>query len=159
MQLFDYPQYWDVFDVCPVSPCCVAENNSDWQILNFGRICSYHQQFRGLGLSDVQIREIIRSSGQVREYARYAAKLHLDLDNKMINPETGLSYAATGDKYPGIPFRVDADGNFTIGIDSLGVKQQFWPTKTVDRTKLTTAINNYISNIQKPAGTSIVRIA
>lgn len=153
-------QYWHYFDdLCPVKPCCVAEYESDWTTLKALTLCTYHQQFRGLGMFDTQVRDIIRASGQVREYARYAAKKHLDLDNRMINPETGLTYAATGDKYPGIPFVADADGNFTIGIDSTGVKQQFWPTKTTDRTKLSTAVNNYISNISKPAGTSIVRIA
>jgi len=130
-------------DTC--SGCSFELTEGDWdkpkRVIS---LCPHHQSVKDNNtLTDDQIFKTIIQSNRVREYARYAAKMALGLDK-----ETGF-----------VPYRVDADGGFTIGLDTTGTKLSGWPVSGKAKTDLVQAVTDAIANIPKPTGTSVVRIA
>ena len=122
-------------------------------------LCPHHKALKDAGRTNDEVFKVMLQSCRVKEAARYKIKQDLDLDNKIINPDTGLVYAATGDKYPGIPYRVESDGSFTLGINRLGEKLAELPTRKSEKDALIAAVNAEVDKVAKPTGTSSVRIA
>lgn len=90
-------------DFCP-SGQCVIELDKASQAINWlipkriVKLCPHH---KNLGLSDQGVFEAILQSSRVKEAAKAAAKKELGLD----------------EEHPGVPFKVNADGSFTILTD------------------------------------------
>ena len=107
-------------------------------------LCPHHQSVKNThGHNDKGIFEVILQSSRVKESARWAAKLALALDKE----------------HPGVPYRVEPDGSFALGMDKNGLKMLEWPTKKADKDKLQADVDASVLPITKPNGTSAVRIA
>jgi len=130
-------------DTC--SGCSFELTEGDWS--NPKRIislCPHHKSVKdNNALTDNQLFRSIIQSNRVREYARYAAKVYLKLDKE----------------HEGVPYRVETDGSFTLGLDKDGVTMTGWPIRKIDRDKLNAAISEAILSVERPVGTSTVRIA
>src|SRR3990167_10464654 len=129
-------------DTC--SGCSIEINNGDFvtpkRIIS---LCPHHQSVKNTNnLTDNQVFESIVQSNRVRETARYAAKTYLKLDKE----------------HPGVPYRIEADGSFTIGIDQLGSKMAEWPSSKRELDKLQAVISEAVLSVERPIGTSEVKI-
>src|SRR3990167_7865076 len=94
--------YTHILDTCPGPSPCRLEMEADWTTLKqFTRLCAHHQSLRAGGLTDQQLLAAHRASWAVKETARAVVKTELGLDNE----------------YPGVPYRTNADGSFTIQTD------------------------------------------
>ena len=129
-------------DTC--SGCSFELTEGDWD--NPQRVvtlCTRHQSVKdNNALTDDQVFKSIVQSNRVRETARYAAKTYLKLDKE----------------HPGVPYRIEADGSFTLGVDQLGNKMAGWPTRKVDLDKLQAVISEAVLSVERPIGTSEVKI-
>ena len=128
MQMFWRP------DFCPVSPSCHLELEPDWSKLNaVVRYCNHHRKIKDdAGLTDQQVFEAILQSSRVKERARWEAKLELGLDKEN----------------PGVPYRVEPDGNFTILTGAKGANL------VAMRARIAAAV----APISKPIGTSTITV-
>src|SRR3990167_746531 len=129
-------------DTC--SGCSIEINNGDFvtpkRIIS---LCPHHQSVKNTNnLTDNQVFKSIVQSNRVRETARYAAKLYLKLDKE----------------HEGVPYRIDPDGSFTLGIDQNGNKMAEWPVTQLDLDKLQSAISESVLTVERPIGTSEVKI-
>lgn len=127
-------------DFCP-SESCRLEVSTDWAKATFLRSCPHHDAMRAR-LGDDAVFNVILTSSRIKEAARWAAKLELAL------PEN----------HPGVPYRVDPDGGFTVGVDQRGVRMPEWPNG-VRKTTLVAVIDAAVALVLKTADTSVVRIA
>lgn len=119
-----------ILDFCPPGDSCRLELTDDGnEIISIPHKCPYHAS---LGLTDTGLFEVILQSSRVKETARYAAKLELALDKE----------------HPGLPYTVDALGNFSIQSGVTG------KTKTSVRNAVAAAV----ANVYKPAKTSTVTV-
>ena len=95
-------------DFCPSGQCVIELEkvfldgkpvSVNWNSPNsIITLCPHH---KGLALSDQQVFEAIVQSSRVKEKARAAVKRELGLDKE----------------HPGVPYRVNADGSFTVLTD------------------------------------------
>ena len=132
-------------DICPTGQCMIELEKTvstlNWSSpKSFRSICTHH---KNLGLTDQDTFDAIVQSSRVKERVRWVVKVELGLDKE----------------HPGVPYRVDADGGFTIGMDKTGTKMTEWPTKKADKDALIAAVNSAVEKVEKPSGTSAVRIA
>lgn len=105
-------------------------------------LCPNHQSVKDKNaLTDDQIFKTVIQSCRAREYARYACKLELGLDKESV-----------------IPYRIEPDGSFTLGVDQLNNKMTQWPTAKRDLDKLRAVVNEAILTVERPIGTSEVKI-
>jgi len=135
-------------DFCPPgqtpAACMITPNAENNGIISYDVKCPYHASVQTLyGLTDHQLFVAVLQSGRAKETARAVAK-----------DELGL-----GDEDPAIPYRVEDDGSFTLGIDQEGVTMQGWPAVGVARTGLLTAVLSTVLQIARPAGTSTISLA
>lgn len=96
--------------------------------------------------ADKSLHAAVVQSNRVRERARVAAKVNLALNAD----------------HPGVWYRNELDGSFTLGVDANGTMMPGWPAQnnTVKRAALAAAIAAEIALIDKPIGTtSVVRLA
>ena len=125
--------YTHILDTCPGPRPCSMEMDSDWTTLKrFIRLCPHHQSLRDDGLDDQALLRAHRASWNLKETARALAKSEMALDKEV----------------PGIPFRVEPNGDFVI---ETGLKGQ-------PLTRLKTLIAQALSTIEKPVGTSQVTV-
>jgi len=102
------------------------------------------------GLDDQQLFNAILQSSRVKETARWQIKLELGLDKE----------------YPGVPYRVNPDGSFTIPTDRASLAwslQDGSPgplpsINTADRVRARAAANNAVAAVSRPSGTSAVTV-
>ena len=155
-------------DCCTTGQCRVEVDKSIFpgvradinNFIGFIKCCSYHQSLRDSGLIDEQVFAATKQSVIVRESARWAAKLSLGLDKE----------------YPGVPYRVEPDGTFTLGVqrqlkvdregkpvlDEKGQKIIEWakiPEWPADTTKLQADINSLVAERHGPIADLPVRLA
>lgn len=136
---------WLPLDSCPSFPPCEIRVNgaTGGGLVGFVHRCAYHDGLLATVADDAGLYSAILHSEFVREAARAAAKQSLGLDKE----------------HPGVPFRIEADGSFTLGLDRRNGHMPEWPrTAGQARTRLATAIADAIGDIPKPLGTSTVTI-
>ena len=130
-------QIWNP-DFCQTGPrCCSLVITQDYTLIVVLNYCRHHQSLKGLGLSDVQVFNAMLASVRRREIARWIIKSKL------------MELALMDKEHPGIPYTVDADGNFTLVSGTSGA------TRTQLRTLVTTAL----ALLEAPVGTSTVTVA
>jgi len=138
-------------DFCPSNPPCRLEIERDWSaVKSVLRYCAHHQSLRDGGLDDQQLFNAILQSSRVKETARWQIKLELGLDKE----------------YPGVPYRVNPDGSFTIPTDRASLAwslQDGSPgplpsINTADRVRARAAANNAVAAVSRPNGTSTVTV-
>ena len=94
-------------------------------------------------LDDQALFAVVLQSSRVKEAARWAAKVQLGLDKE----------------HPGVPYRVESNGNFVIGVDrETGTRMTGWPNAGANRTNLITAINDAVQQVTRPLGTSTLTV-
>jgi len=127
------------------------EMDSDWVGLKqFTRLCAHHQSLRDGGLTDSQLLRAHRASWAVKETARAIVKAELGLDKE----------------HPGVPYRVNDDGGFTIQSDPSvlvwtapdGSPGPLPVIRQNDRNRARTRALAAIESIEKPVGTSAVMV-
>ena len=124
-------------DFCP-SGGCQIEIEPDWSgPRRFVKTCAHHQSLRNAHGDSGALNAILQSS-RVKETARWEAKQEL--------MARGL---ATKDGLPGVPYTVDASGNFTLQPGGNNT------VKNAIRTRITTALQA----VDKAPGTSTVSVA
>lgn len=137
-------------DFCP-SGSCALEIERDWSgVKQFIRVCPHHQGLRDGGLNDQQAFAAILQSSRVKETARWATKVELGLNKE----------------HPGVPYRVNADGSFTVPTDRASLAWtapdgSIGPLPNInnaDRVRARTAANNAVLLVSRPAGTSQVTV-
>lgn len=97
-------------DVCPSKPSCafvVAQKADSGEFVSAERVCDFH---KGLGLTDEEVFERAIGDCKGREGARWAAKQALGLPKGLI-----------------VPYRMENDGGYTLGVDAKGNKLPEWP--------------------------------
>ena len=129
-------------DFSPSGQCILEIQQGHTGLIKVVRFCPYHQSLKDGGLTDAETFTAILQSSRVKEAARWAAKLALALDKE----------------HPGVPYRVDADGGFTLGVDRTGTRMSGWPSGGQTRTRLINDINAAVAGVSKPSGTSPVRV-
>jgi hypothetical protein len=135
------PQYkLTTLDDCPTGSACQYEIDSACNFKAAIRLCSFHQAKKDSGLTDAEVFDDLHKGQQARETARWIAKVSLGLDKE----------------HPGVPFKVEQDGIFTIGKDALDNLMSGWPTAGAKRNKLVQDIMAAISTLEK---STQVRIA
>jgi len=98
------------------------------------------------GLTDEETHLAIHRSSEVREAARWAAKLELGLHKE----------------HPGVPYRVEANGDITVmargvmNIDDAGNPTFIGNESSIQRARV--AANAAIASKQRPTGTSKVTV-
>ena len=102
-------------DDCPDNPC-QFERDAKGQYIQMLRCCKFHQQKIDSGMTGEEIYKEILINGRARDEARYKIKMSLGLDKE----------------HPGIPFKLEDDGTFTLGIDQKDNKMEGWPDEKVD---------------------------
>jgi hypothetical protein len=130
-------------DFCARGQCVLEIEQGHTGLVFAISFCPHHQSLKDGGLTDAQVFAAIVQSSRVKEAARWAAKLHLLLDKE----------------HPGVPYRVETDGNFTIGVDSRGEEMPEWPKNDIQRALLATAIDAAVLEVTRPAGTSTFRLS
>lgn len=138
-------------DFCPPGQGrCVIEIERDWSApRRFVSLCTHHQELR-TGLSDAQLFAIILQSCRVKETARAVVKAELGLDKE----------------HPGVPYRVGADGNFTVlttrpalaWIAPDGSPGAVPNISASERTRARAAAALAVQAVVRPVGTSIVTV-
>lgn len=135
-------------DFCPDDPAtgrpssCVLILRNDWSaVVEVARRCSHHASVQDANkLDDQALFDVILQSSRVKEAARSAAKAHLELDKD----------------HGGVPYRVEADGSFTVGVTKGG---DVFPGLDARKSELQTKIDTEVGKIEKPTGVSAVRLA
>lgn len=123
-------------DYCPIGNC-VIEIEPDWSAVRRMALCPHHQNLKiTLGLTDDQVFRAILASSRMKETARWAIKEEL------------MKLGEMDKEHPGVPYTVEADGNFIIQSGKTG------PTRTALRTLVATAL----AVVEKPTGTSTVTV-
>ena len=130
-------------DICVGNPCQL-EIAGDWSTVGvFFRYCDHHSFVKSsLLLTDQDLFTVMKASNRTRELAKTAAKEELNLAEEI-----------------SIDVRTTSAGDFVIGEDENGVQMSNWPNSGVQKTSLTTAINNAIAQLVNPAGTSVILIS
>lgn len=135
-------------DSCPSGKCVIAVA-PDFSSGTPVRLCPHHKSLQDAGRTGAEVYRVMIQSVRVREAARAAAKIELALDKE----------------HPGVPYRVEDDGNFTIGVSSRlnkdtgtreWVTMSEWPA---DKTRLDAAMEAATAKVEKLPGISIVRSA
>ena len=127
-------------DFCPSGNCSVSVAR-DWTKGSFTRICPHHQQVKdGFKWTDEELLQSLITDSKRKETARAKAKQELLLDKE----------------HPGVWYRVDPDGGFTLGVNQKGALMPEWPTG-IQKTRLTTAVMSSLTT--DPLATSEVRLA
>ena len=141
-------------DFCPSGNCRIELDKTggsvDWtRPKSFVTLCPHHRGLKDSGLSDQQGFDAILQSSRVKEVARWAVKLELGLDKE----------------HPGVPYRINADGSFTVLTDSasLAWEKDGQPgplpmIRGIDRNRARTAALSAISATSRPIGTSTVTV-
>jgi len=120
-------------DFCPPNGNCVLEIERDWSaVKSVISYCPHHQALKDSGLTDQQVFQAILQSSRMKERARWEAKLELGLDKE----------------HPGVPYRVNPDGSFTILTGAKGVAL----------TRMKTRIEAQLATVDRPTGTSTVTV-
>jgi len=135
-------------DFCPPGPPCRLEIERDWSaVRQFLTICAHH---KSLGLTGQQIFRALLQSTRLKERARWEIKLSLGLNKQ----------------HPGVPYRVNPDGSFTILTDRASLAWRLddgsaGPLPRVsdaDRTAARTVALAAIASIERPLGTSTLTV-
>jgi len=134
-------------DFCPGGAAngCEILISNDWNFVErYPRKCPHHAAVKALHVLDDQaLFVVVLQSSRVKEAARWAAKLQLGLDKE----------------HPGVPYRVESNGNFIIGVDrETGTRMGGWPNAGANRTNLITAINDAVQQVTRPLGTSTLTV-
>ena len=141
-------------DFCLSGNCRIeldkAVGKVDWtRPKSFVTLCPHHRGLKDSGLTDQQVFDAILQSSRVKEAARWAVKVELGLDKE----------------HPGVPYRINADGSFTVLTDSASLAWekdgQPGPLPTirgVDRNRARTAALSAVSATSRPIGTSTVTV-
>jgi len=103
---------WWYPDGCPPGgQCCsVIGDGTDDFGGEFLGLCSHHKML-SLALDDKALHTAHIESNKVLNYSRYRAKQELKLDKK----------------HPGVWYRVETDGSFTLGVNQRGERMPEWP--------------------------------
>lgn len=88
-------------DFCPNGGQCVIEEDSNGNKLALRAVCPHHGAMRS-SMSDAQIMAVIVASTQAKERARWVVKQHF------------MSLGTMDKEHPGVPYRVEPNGDFTI---------------------------------------------
>lgn len=113
---------WDP-DVCPnqKKPCRILTvGGAGGAFVKFEKKCDFHQ---GSMSSDTDLYGAIVGFVRQRERGRAAAKAHLGLD-----------------KERSVPYRMEVDGSFTLGVDPKGNVMPEWPTDEAGGEKIREAV-------------------
>lgn len=119
-------------DDCPAGAACQYEIDSSCNFKAAIRLCSFHQSKKNSGMTDSEVFDDLRKGQKARETARWIAKVSLGLDKE----------------HPGVPFKVETDGVFTIGKDALDNLMAGWPTSGAKRSSLVKAVMDEISLLE-----------
>ena len=136
-------------DFCPRGSCRI-EVARDFSLVALVRLCPHHQSLKDSGLTDQQVFRAIVQSSRLKERARWEVKLSLGLDKE----------------HPGVPYRVNADGSFTIPTDRASLAWMLpdgsvgpLPTiSTADRNVARTNALAAVLLVERPAGTSTLTV-
>ena len=117
---------------------------------SFVTLCTHHQGLKDSGLTDQHVFDAILQSSRVKETARWQIKVELGLDKE----------------HPGVPYRVNPDGSFTIPTDRAslawtledGSPGPLPAISTPDRARARAAANSAVLRVSRPSGTSTVTV-
>jgi hypothetical protein len=110
-------------DFCPSTPGCKLEVANDWSSVISTVLCSRHQALKDqFGLTDAQVLRGLIIISRRKERARWVIKQRL------------MEIALMDKENPGVPYVVDALGNFSLLSGTTGA------TRTDLRTRVATAL-------------------
>ena len=99
-------------DVCPdqSAPCRILTvGGAGGAFVRFEGKCAFHAKSK---VPDRDLYAAIVDFNSQREVSRGAAKASLNLDKE----------------HPGVPYRMEPDGSYTLGVDQKGALMPEWPT-------------------------------
>lgn len=134
-----------ILDTCPDDRPCeiVTVGGAGGAFVTFTRRCAFHTNERPTFLSDGEHYDAIVGANRAREAARWAAKQSLKLDKE----------------HPGVWYRNEPDGSFTLGVDPRGNRMPEWPSDPAAQAKLDADVRAAEALIRRPAGVGRIRLA
>lgn len=123
--------YWRP-DFCPSLRGCRIELIGPETLVRFISLCPHHKRMLDSGMQEQEVFDAIVQSSRLKEAARWSVKVRMGLDKE----------------HPGVPYSVDANGNFTIVSGAVGAA----------RAALRSGVADDIAGVRKPAGTSTVSV-
>jgi hypothetical protein len=123
-------------DFCPIGGCRLTVSN-DWSSVISAVLCSRHQAIKDqFGLTDAQVLRGLIIISRRKERARWVIKERL------------VELALMDTEHPGVPYVVDATGNFSILSGTSGAT----------RTDLRTRVANALAVEETTAGAPTITV-